>query len=482
MFTNKIVLSFLLARVLSAAPVRVLIVTGASDEPHHHWRETTAAIREGLAACGRFEVTTNEEPRGLSAAALEDYDVVLLNYNGPRFPQTAEAALEAFVASGKGFAAFHQASYGTFFGMELRGGHWIAGPAGTGWQAFPRMIGAHWAPADIGHARRAVFAVDWTGPEHPVSRGLQRSFVANDELYHKLKLDSSAQVLADAMSRPEIGGTGKREPQIWTNRFGQGRVFFTTLGHDTEAWYQTGLMQALARGLEWAATGDVSPSATREADPVRVLVVTGGHAYPTAFYGMLDSLTGVVWTHATNPEEAFKQPLQDRYDVLLLHDMHEITSENTRARLQAFVEAGKGVVAVHHAIVDYTDWPYWQEQVIGGKYLPKAGEGHPASQFHEGVEFEVTPAPGKAGHPVLRGVGPLWVHDEAYRGMWFSKGIQVLMQTSCPENDPPVVYIGPHPKARVVYVQLGHSARTMGEPHYRTLIRNSVFWAARRTN
>jgi type 1 glutamine amidotransferase len=338
------------------------------------------------------------------------------------------------------------------------------------------MIGAQWAPADIGHARRAIFRVEATSAASFVP-----TFMANDELYHKLKLDPSVKVLADAMSPAAIGGTGKREPLIWTNQFGKGRVFFTTLGHDSEAWYQAGLMQALARGVEWAATGEIKPATTAGPAPVRVLVVTGGHSYPTAFYSMLDSLTRVIWTHATNPEEAFKQPLENRCDVLLLHDLGETTSENTRTRLRAFVEAGKGVVAVHHAVVDYTDWPWWYEQVIGGKYFMKAVDGHEASRYHEGVEYEVTPAPGKAGHPILRGVGPLWVRDEAYRGMWFANNIEVLMQTSYAENDPPVVYIGPHPKARVVYVQLGHSAETMREPHYRTLIRNSVFWAARRT-
>jgi type 1 glutamine amidotransferase len=466
-----ILFSMLAGALTASPPVRVLIVTGSSDEPFHRWRETTAAIRDGLNAVGGFEVNTTEEPRGLSVEALAGYEVILLNYNGPRFPKSVEAALENFVSSGKGLVAFHQASYGTFFGMEYRNGHWVAGPAGSGWAAFPRIIGAEWAPADIGHARRAVFQVDWKDARQP--------FMANDELYHKLKLDPSVQVLADAMSPTAIGGTGKREPLIWTNRFGKGRVFFTTLGHDTEAWYQSSFMEAFVHGVEWAAKGEWSSGTTHRADPLRMLVVTGGHTYPTAFYTMLNSL-GVAWTHATNPEEAFKQPLENRYDVLLLHDMGETTSANTRARLQAFVDAGKGVVAIHHAIVDYTDWPFWYEQVIGGKYFTKAVEGHAASQYHEGVEYEVSPARGKAGHPILKGVGPLWVHDEAYRGMWHAPGIEVLMQTSFAENDPPVVYIGPHPKARVVYVQLGHSAQTMDEPHYRTLIQNAVYWAARR--
>jgi type 1 glutamine amidotransferase len=219
------------------------------------------------------------------------------------------------------------------------------------------------------------------------------------------------------------------------------------------------------------------------AAPIRVLAVTGGHGYPTEFYGMLDSLRNVRWRHATSQAEAFggKEPLEARYDVILLHDMHEVTSEAMRAKLRAFVEAGKGVISMHHAIVDYSDWPWWQEEVTGGKYFVKAVEGHAASKYHEDVEFLVSPVKGKERHPVLRGVGPLWVDDELYRGMWHSPKIEVLMETKHPENDPPVVYVGPHAKARVVYIQLGHSGHTMKNPGFRRLVQNTVEWTARRS-
>jgi type 1 glutamine amidotransferase len=83
-------------------------------------------------------------------------------------------------------------------------------------------------------------------------------------------------------------------------------------------------------------------------------------------------------------------------------------------------------------------------------------------------------------HPVTRDVGPLALVDEAYRGMWHSPGIQVLMDTQFPSNDRPVVYIGPHPKARVVYIQPGHSDSTMRYPAYRKLVHNAIQWSAGR--
>jgi type 1 glutamine amidotransferase len=459
-------------------PIPALLITGQSDLPHHRWQETTACLRETLS--GRFDLRVTEEPRGLTAAALAGYAVVVLNYNGPRLPRTAEEALEAFVRNGGGLASFHQGSYGTFFGMEEREGRWRDGPPGAGWSAYQQMIGVTWPAADLGHARRGVFTVEWKDAAHPVPRGLPASFVANDELYHKLRLAPSVEVLADALSPPDQGGTGRREPLIWTHRYGKGRIFFTTLGHDAMAWYQQGLRQAFARGVEWAARGEVAAAEAAEPPPVRLLVVTSGHSYPTSFYAAVDSLPRVRWTHAASHAEAFGRPLEERYDAILLHDMHESASETARARLKAFVEAGKGVVSLHHAIVNYTDWPYWYEEVTGGKYFVKPVPGHDASRYHEDVDFLVTPVRSKERHPVLRGVGPLWVNDELYRGMYLSPRIEVLMETTHPENDRPVVYVGPHARARVVYIQLGHSDATMKHPGFRRLLRNAVAWVARR--
>jgi len=112
---KMLALSLLLAPVMLAAwPVKVLLVTGSSDEPHHHWRETSATLREILEQSGRFTVSTMDEPRGLNVVALEGYDVVLLDYNGPRLPAAAETALESYVRNGGGFGSFANPIFGIF--------------------------------------------------------------------------------------------------------------------------------------------------------------------------------------------------------------------------------------------------------------------------------------------------------------------------------------------------------------------------------
>lgn len=477
----------LAAPAQTPARVQVLFLTGQSDTQYHDWRVTTPFLRNLLDHTGRFQVRVLEEPRGLTARTIEPYDVLVLNYNGPRWGAESEQAVEQFLRSGKGMVAVHGVSYGVFFGMEFRNDRWVASSTGErGWLAYPEMLGASWKPENIGHAARHVFLVKWVDREHPISKGLEETFLANDELYHRMDLRPNARVLAAAYSDPGLGGTGREEPVLWAVPFGRGRVVHIPLGHDTAAMFQPGFVTSFARSVEWAATGKVTLPARLHAvpeaskDAVRALVVTGGHSYPTDFYSLFAGQPDLMWSHATTPEEAFTAELKSRFDVLVLHDMRGDLPEEQRRNLRDYVESGKGVVSIHHAIVDYTAWPWWHEEVIGGKYWIEASGPHGKSSFKEGVEVAVRPAKGAGNHPVVRGVGPIVVEDEVYKNMWHSPRITVLMETDHPLNDRPVVYAGPHPKARTVYIQIGHSGGTHHHPGYRRLVRNAIFWAARR--
>jgi type 1 glutamine amidotransferase len=467
------------------ARVRVLLLTGESDYPSHDWRSTTPFLRNLLERAGRFDVKVAEEVRGLNAQSLASYDVLVLNYNGPRWGEATEKAVEDFVRGGKGMVAVHAVSYGPFFGMEQIKGRWIyAGGMAAGWSAYPDLLGAAWKPENIGHAARHAFSVKWIDPAHPISRDLPEVFTVSDELYHRLDLRPGARVLASAYDDPKVGGTGKDEPILWTVDFGKGRVVHTPLGHDTSAMYADGFQMAFARSCEWAATGAVTlPPTPRPAPavrPVRALVVTGGHSYPASFYTLFEGQEDIAWSHAANQAEAFTPKMTDLFDVVILHDMYEQIGPKEQANLRAFVENGKGVVSLHHSIVDYTSWPWWQEEVTGGKFFTQASPSHGQSEYKEGVDFVVRPARGLGGHVVTRGIGPLVVHDETYRNMWRSDRITVLMETDEPRNDRPVVYIGPHPRSRVIYIQLGHGDATMRHPGFRKLVRNAILWSARR--
>jgi len=247
----------------SADKIRVLIFTGSSDYSHP-WEPNVPFMRAMLANTGRFDVRVEEEVRGITAATLANYDLIVQYYYGPRWGDATEKAVEDFVRGGKGMITVHGVTYGPFFGQ---GGGNPQEPKrrieGEPWSGYMEMMGMNWKIENIGHARRGVFPVQWVDREHPISKGLPPTFIADDELYHKIDLSPNAHVLATAYEEPgpRGTGTGKNEPMIWTVPYGQGRTVVITLGHDLLAMTQPGFMQAFTRGAEWAATGAIAPPA-----------------------------------------------------------------------------------------------------------------------------------------------------------------------------------------------------------------------------
>ena len=52
--------------------------------------------------------------------------------------------------------------------------------------------------------------------------------------------------------------THENEPNLMVIPYGKGRVFHTTLGHGEESMRCVGFITTFLRGVEWAATGNVT--------------------------------------------------------------------------------------------------------------------------------------------------------------------------------------------------------------------------------
>ncbi len=250
-------LIFFAALCATAAPIPVLIVTGQSDMQYHDWRATTGLIEKTLRADPHgFDVHRIEDPRGLTPDLLSHYKAVIVSYNGPRWGAGPESALANYVKNGGGLVTYHGVTYGPLMGTIMRpdGGWDTAEP----WPAWADMLGVTWAKENIGHAPRGVFTVKTNPGDDPITRLLAPKFDVSDELYHKMTLRPDVRVIATAYDDPARGGTGKIEPVAWINEYGTGRVFHTTLGHDTSSLYNPPVLAMLTRATEWAATGEVS--------------------------------------------------------------------------------------------------------------------------------------------------------------------------------------------------------------------------------
>jgi type 1 glutamine amidotransferase len=245
-------------------------------------------------------------------------------------------------------------------------------------------------------------------------------------------------------------------------------------------WRERGTdpLEELARARDFILGHDRPDARAAEPGPdaLRVLVVTGGHDYPTSFYTVFEGRPEWVWSHAPSSEEAFAKEIVSRYDVLVLYDFSQQLGEEGKAHLKAFAEAAKGIVVLHHAICDYQDWP-WFEELVGGRYLESDQGGWKASTYRHDVELFVRPV---GSHPIVNPVGPLRLVDETYKGMRISPKVTPILEIDHPDGDRYVGWVSPYERSRVVYLQLGHDERAHRSQAYRDLVRNAILWSAGR--
>jgi type 1 glutamine amidotransferase len=213
-------------------------------------------------------------------------------------------------------------------------------------------------------------------------------------------------------------------------------------------------------------------------DPAKALLITGGHDHETSFYTLFEGYQDLARVQVANSGLAFQNDLRGKYDVVIMYDFSRDLDEKGKKNLRDFVESGKGVVVLHHALLNYQKWDWWYQDVVGGSYrLQKEGD-RLSSTVKNDQQISVTPA---GQHPITAGIGPFQIIDETYKRMWMSSSMQPLLTTDNPYSDPVLAWIGPNPKAKVVAIQLGHGHTAHGNPSYRALVHNAILWAAGKT-
>lgn len=468
------------ARMFQSGKLRALILSGRNN---HDWRVTTPYLRKLLVDSGRFDVRVTEEPTGMTSATLAAYDVVVSDYCGPRWGETAEKALLDFVRAGKGLVIVHAADY-AFGSLPVLGDYMTsAGFTEPPWTEYHNLIGGIWTagPPRTRHGKRHIFKVKFT-VDHPIGQGLEEGFYANDEFYFDFDMKPSAKIIASALNATEMNGSGRNDPVLWTVDYGKGRVFHTVLGHDLMALMQEGFKVTFTRGAEWAATEKVTlpakwPKEGPNPDAVKVLVVTGGHSHDTTFYRMFEGYPEMAVNVDPHPFAYARKGWTKKYDVLVLYDLIQEIPEQQKQALREFVESGKGLVVLHHAIANYNNWEWWWKEVVGVHYLVAPMGDKPRSTYKHDQEVFVQQV---AAHPILYGVGPLHMIEETYNQVWVSPSNTILMKTEHPMAQGPMAWVSAYEKSRVFATMMGHDHQVHNNPGYRRLVRNAILWTAGR--
>ncbi|WP_243372048.1 ThuA domain-containing protein [Microvirga solisilvae] len=140
--------------------------------------------------------------------------------------------------------------------QAVRGGVGLAGYHGGMGDAFREaveyqfMCGGQW----VAHPGNIIdYRVNITRPDDPIMQGT-RDFDYRSEQYY-MHVDPSNEVLATTTFSGEHAPwiDGVVMPVVWKRRHGEGRVFYSSLGHVAKEFDVPEMRTILRRGMLWAA-------------------------------------------------------------------------------------------------------------------------------------------------------------------------------------------------------------------------------------
>lgn len=217
---------------------RALIFQGGWDghEPHL----TSTRFAKILRAEG-FETEIYDTLDCLSDyAKLTAYDLFVSCWTMGELPRECSQNIAKAVGAGAGLAGCHGGMCDSFRQdtewQFMTGGQWVSHPGGDG----------------------VEYTVNIVAKSNPIVAGLA-DFPVKSEHYY-LHVDPAVEVLATTRF-PEItyyhmSNKPVDMPAVWTKMWGNGRVFYTSLGHVDNVFDNSpSAQEIMRRGMLWAAEG-----------------------------------------------------------------------------------------------------------------------------------------------------------------------------------------------------------------------------------
>jgi type 1 glutamine amidotransferase len=231
-------------------------------------------------------------------------------------------------------------------------------------------------------------------------------------------------------------------------------------------------------------------------------------------------MAGISWEHVQPPEARglFRGDKAGLWDAIVCYDMQgiefrkpdpprfESPPADYASGIVAMLEAGQGIVFLHHAMSAWPAWPLWPK-IVGGRwhYMPGELDGtqFPASGYTREVEHRISAV--DPGHPICAGFEEGFsIVDEVYLNPVLTEIIHPILRTDYP-MDSGAFFSGQlaitgqmyssegwsHPagtglvgwvkaagQSPIAYLQPGHGPAAYGNASFRALLSNAIGWVA----
>jgi type 1 glutamine amidotransferase len=195
----------------------------------------------------------------------------------------------------------------------------------------------------------------------------------------------------------------------------------------------------------------------------RVLLVTDGFFHPTflgrrVLHRSLRQSKEFSFVHVSSLEEL--PPDWSAFSAWVLHYHHKTISNVALEKLDQFVKAGGGLLAIHAATASFKESsPYFA--ILGGRFI---GHGPVAA-------FEVR----RVRDDIFGGIDNFVVKDELYIHE-FQPGIEVHFTAQLEGQEIPVVWTHRYSKGKICYAVPGHTTGSMGDKTYQQILQRGLTW------
>ena len=202
-----------------------------------HTPEQSADVLQPLLEQAGFSVTREQSLDIYTDKALMDsLDLIVPIWTQAEITSEQLEGLQSAVHSGAGMAGWHGCMADSFRQSPpyqfMVGGQWVSHPGGI-----------------------IDYEVNITNHDDPITDGMS-DFNMHSEQYY-MHVDPSNEVLATTTFSGEHAGAhwikGATMPVYWKRRWGSGRVFYGSVGHQANDFDVPEAREIMRRGMLWAA-------------------------------------------------------------------------------------------------------------------------------------------------------------------------------------------------------------------------------------
>ncbi len=249
------------APAAAAAPgdaFKALIFSKTAGFRHGSIPSGIAAI-EALGEANNFEVDATEDSAAFTEENLAQYDVVIwLSTTGDVLNDDQQAAFEAYIQSGGGYAGVHAASDTEY-----------------SWPWYGELVGAYFQS----HPENQNATIKVEDHAHPSTSHLGDTWDRFDEWYNfQTNPRGAVHVLAsldEKSYQPRAGAMGSDHPTAWCQNYDGGRSWYTGGGHTNESYAEPEFLQHLLGGIQTAAGVADGECAATQDDSYQLVQLVG---------------------------------------------------------------------------------------------------------------------------------------------------------------------------------------------------------------